>query len=96
MMVMAYPNPTSDELTLEFKDAKNLESLPAQVILYAGTSTKSVRSISVKEVFERKGFKDGNKIKVDIRNLPRGIYYLHVISNNEKEDKIQKIRILLE
>ncbi len=94
--LMAYPNPTTELLTLEFANPEIEESLPSQINLYSESSIEIVRSVAVTEVYNKKGFTDGNKITIDVRNLPRGIYYLHSIPAKNADMKVEKVRIKLE
>jgi hypothetical protein len=95
-MRAASPNPTKDQLTLQFTNTRSLQTLPSDVYLYAENSTKAVRSIAVGDVYKRQAFEEGDKIKVPVGDLPRGIYYLHVIPNQDSKQPTQKIRVILE
>lgn len=73
-----YSNPTKDYLNVTFDNTKNIEGLPDTIELLAETSTKSVRSIVVKETYDKNTFKKGDTIELDVKDLPRGTYYLHL------------------
>jgi hypothetical protein len=90
------PNPAKDRLVLQFKSTESLKTLPDYVSLYTENSTEYVKSISIKDVYERKAFEQGDKLNIDVNDLPRGIYYLHVIPNEESKQPTQRIRIVLE
>lgn len=49
----------------------------------------------MKDAFERKLFRDGNKLRFDVADLPRGTYYLRVIDSRNKENPEQTVRIIL-
>lgn len=93
--MMAYPNPATDLLTLEFVNAEISESLPEKVELYSEGSSKSIKTILIQDIYKNKAFKDGNKVELDVSNLPRGTYYLHVIPGKGQNQQIEKTRILL-
>ena len=38
---------------------------------------------------------DLRKIEIDVADLPRGVYYLHLRFGSKKENQVDKIRILL-
>ncbi len=40
-------------------------------------------------------FAGGNKLTFDVRDLPRGTYYLRVIDGRNKETPVQTVRVLL-
>lgn len=91
-----YPNPAKDYLNITFEDAKTLAALPEQIILYSEKSTAPVRSVLVKDTYNQGAFKNGNTIELQVKDLPRGNYYLHVVPGKDSEQKADKIRILLE
>lgn len=95
-MMKAYPNPAKQNITLEFKNTESQEQLPETIKLFSEQSGKAVESISVVDYYNRKAFKDGNKIEMSAANLPRGTYYLHVYPNPKSKSELQKIRMVLE
>lgn len=84
--VIAYPNPAEDEISMEFSEAK----LPERVELLSEKSSTPVRSILTKNVRVMK-----NILKINVEELPRGTYYLHLFEESGRGEKVQKIRILL-
>jgi predicted Zn-dependent protease len=90
------PNPASDVVQVEFSSTSNLAALPEQLTLVSEKSAKPVRSIKVSEVFASKGFKDGNKVELLTKDLPRGTYYLHILSPRLKDKPLEVVRILLQ
>ncbi len=97
MWFMVYPNPATNELTLQFSDVSDGELLPKAVYFYHESSTVPKKQANIKEVYDKNGLAEGNKLIWDVSGLPRGIYYLHIIPS-EKSDKkeIEKLRIILE
>lgn len=91
------PNPVTTKFRVEFDYVDYWEALPEQLELFSEKSTKAIRSVEVREVFENKSFKNNNAIEFDVKDLPRGIYYLHVVdSKREEREKLKSIRLLLE
>lgn len=90
------PNPATTTVAIDFDRTDFLEALPDEVQLLSEKSTKSVQTIIIKDVFDKKSFKDGNKIEFDVKNLPRGTYYLHVINHRKKNKEVDAIRVILE
>jgi len=97
MWFMAYPNPATNELTIQFSDISDAELLPKAVYLYHESSTIPKKQANVKEVYDKNGLLEGKKLIWDVSSLPRGTYYLHVVPS-EKSDKkgVEKLRIILE
>jgi hypothetical protein len=74
---------------------QNLYGLPETIKLYSESSTIPVKLIRVADIYNKKEFKDGNKVEINVKDLPRGTYYLHIESKSNSE-KIEKMRILLQ
>jgi len=92
---LVYPNPASEYLYIQFDNVSKLELLPEEIKLLNEKSTIPLKSISMEETFNSKMFKDGNKVVLDVSDLERGIYYLHIVHRDKKRDT-EKIRILIE
>ena len=92
----AYPNPAKDLLTLEFTTLKFSESLPSKIEILSEHHTKPVIYVPVREIYDKNGFADDNKIQIDVKNLSRGIYYLHVSPALNSHEEKSIVRILLE
>lgn len=91
-----FPNPAKNYFYLEFDQTDNLSSLPERVELLSEKSTNPVRSINIQEVHQRKGFVNGNRLEFDVKDLPRGVYYVHVINSRRKEKEKDSIRLIIE
>lgn len=89
-----YPNAVVDVLTIEFDNAEYLEALPEQIQLYSESSLTPIRNISLREVYHQNNFKNGNKIEVDMRGLPKGTYFLHVSRKEGKKVNVEKHQLL--
>lgn len=90
-----YPNPASDQITIEFDDATEAQTLPDQIELYSEQSTQPVKSANVQEMFASKSLKDGKAVVLPVKELPRGIYYLHIKNNRRIGKELDAIRIVL-
>ncbi|MDR2125264.1 MAG: M12 family metallo-peptidase [Prevotellaceae bacterium] len=80
----AYPNPAGNELIIDREETNNaiqtqstqINNETVKVLLYSHSTTKLAYS---------KDFQaSAQQIKIDTSQLPDGIYYLNIISNNEK------------
>lgn len=92
-----FPNPTKSTLTVEFDYTEYLESLPDQLEIISEKTLKVEKNISMKDIFEKKAFREGNKIDFDISVLSRGIYYLRATNSREITSKqIQTTRLIFE
>ncbi len=90
-----YPNPGSQLIQVEFEQTDVAGLLPGEIILYSEGSTKPLRTINMGEVFSRKAFREGNKVDIDVRDLPRGVYYIHLIPLPAQKAEVERIRLLL-
>lgn len=91
-----FPNPAQDYVTIEFDKVDSSDVLPDKIELLSEGSTKPVKMVDVQEVFSRKTFTKGNQIEIDVRELPRGTYYLHILNSRRKDKEVDALRILLE
>jgi len=91
-----YPNPAKDHVTVEFESVTDAEALPDEITLVSEASGGTVRTVNVQETFSRKTFKNGNQIRFDVKDLPRGRYYVQVKNSRRKDKEVEVIRILLE
>jgi hypothetical protein len=94
--ISIYPNPVSESLTLEIQSDENVENLPSQILLYPSNSPDQAISIYLDDVLAKKGLIDGNKLEIDVRHLPKGLYFLHIIPKNNKNIQVQKMQIIIE
>ena len=92
------PNPAKAKINVVFDNTDNIKTLPEQIDVLSENSTNVLRTINVKQVFDKKQFINGNTVMIDAEGLPRGTYYLHVKfgEQTDKKTKIDKLRIILE
>lgn len=83
-----FPNPAKDFLTLEL--ATNGKSYAGQIQLFSESGTAPIRIIPVKT-----SGGDKTQISLDVDKLPRGTYYLHIVPDADRNNPIEKIRIIL-
>jgi hypothetical protein len=74
---------------------QNDKFIPENATLYSETSTTPIRSVQIKESLGSKSIRDG-KVQLDMRGLPKGIYYLHLLYQKDSEKSIEKIRLKVE
>ena len=89
-----YPNPTVETLYMKFDNSKHLEGLPEDISIYDEATGKIVKQVSIKESFNKKLIKE-NVLAIDVRDFPRGAYYVHVIPNKSNKKEVDKIRVIL-
>lgn len=93
------PNPAQNTLSLSFDSPEQLESIPDNIDLF-DESKKNVKSLDMK-LKKAEGIKDSKiskslgKIDLDVRDLPRGTYYLHLTFGANREKQIEQIRVIL-
>ena len=91
MSYTVYPNPASDFITIGFDEPVNFEGLPIEIVMYSEKSTNPLQTIDVRKVFSQKGFVNDKEIKIDVKNLARGVYYLHFKYGKKNEPKSHRI-----
>jgi hypothetical protein len=93
------PNPAQNTLSVSFESPEQLESIPDNIDLF-DESKKNVKSMDLK-LKKAEGSKDPNvskslgKIDLDVRDLPRGTYYLHLTFGANREKQVEQIRVIL-
>jgi hypothetical protein len=83
-----YPNPAKTYIYIEFPEKTSISDLPEKIILYSEFSTEPIKSITLNDLIDK------NKIKLDVYNLPRGTYYIHL--SGGLKGYSEKSRIILE
>ncbi len=91
-----YPNPAKSTVYIEFDNVEQAALLPEDIRLFSEKSTNPVYQANVQDVYNQKAFKDKNQIELDVKNLARGTYYLHINNSKRKEKETDIIRLLLE
>ena len=66
-------------LTIEFDNVAYLEALPESISLYDEKSTKEEVVVYLKDIFDKKGFIENNRINIDVSKLSRGVKILRFI-----------------
>lgn len=94
--LLAYPNPATSTMTIEFENTEELEYLPERVILISEATKQTVVSLNIGDYFSQKKFRDNNKIDMNVGELPRGVYYIHSVPAKDSKLEVQKIRVVLE
>lgn len=95
-MFLAYPNPASDVLTIEFDRADRKEDLPKELKLIAEKSGKTVLSLDVTKTLNDPTANNSGKVQLNVAGFPRGTYYIHSIPDEKSGAQVQKHRIVLE
>ncbi|WP_460961162.1 T9SS type A sorting domain-containing protein [Spirosoma litoris] len=91
-----YPNPARDNVTLEFLNATTVESLPDQIDLIGANSMKPIHSLNVKDAHKNNKLVNGNSLQLNVKDVPRGVYYLHIKSGRTRGNPLEKIRVVIE
>jgi hypothetical protein len=90
-------NPVKDQLIITFDSVDYLEGLPDAIEITSEKQMKIVRSVNIQDIFKQKSFKNGKQIEFDVRDLPRGVYYLRVLNQRqEKQKQIEVTRLVFE
>ncbi|TLV00672.1 S8 family serine peptidase [Dyadobacter luticola] len=92
-MLKVYPNPVKDYITLEFATAEIEETIPDQIQIFSESSANPAMIVFAKQALTKQG--DGNKMLISVGDLPRGVYYLHLLFEKGKSERVEKVRIVL-
>lgn len=88
-----YPNPTRDYISIHFEQFDKTRVMPNQITLYNEKTQGAVYSIVNNQILASLN-KEG-VLQISVKDLPRGIYYLHVLSGENAEQK-SITRVILE
>jgi hypothetical protein len=73
-LLTVYPNPVSDELVIDFNTGSGI----TEVLVYDATG----------KLLQQRGFSSGLPMRVPVRNLVSGLYYLRVINGSVTEQTV--------
>lgn len=85
------PNPVKDNLALLFETMVDPKGLPQHIELMHESSTIPVRSLKVNQSDFEKIKSDKNTLSFNVRDLPRGIYYLRVGYGDKNKPHIHRV-----
>jgi trypsin len=83
------PNPAQKQLSVDFDAPEHPESIPDVVELKGETSTKPLRSVALSQ--QKAGGQAASSLTMDVGDLPRGVYYLHLTFGAKQE----RVRVIL-
>jgi trypsin len=83
------PNPAQKQLSVDFDAPDHPESIPDLVELNGETSTKPLRSVELSR--QKAGGQVASSLTMDVGDLPRGVYYLHLTFGANQE----RVRVIL-
>ena len=90
------PNPVKDQFAVEFDQTDNAAALPDELDLLSESSLRPLRTVDVQAEYKNNRLINGNSIVLNVKDLPRGTYYLHIKNSRNSESPVDKIRIILE
>ncbi len=85
------PNPASSHVTLLFEKLIDPKGMPERLELLHESSTIPVRTLKIAESYFESIKNDGNKLSINVSDLPRGTYYLHVDYGGKKEQNRHRV-----
>lgn len=91
-----YPNPATDLLSIEFERDVSSHIVSFDLILYSEKSMEAVKRLAHEDLVALDSFHTNQKLEIDVKNLPRGVYYIHLIPDPKSNLPVQKVRVVLE
>lgn len=85
------PNPASESVTLVFEELIDPKGIPEYIELLHENSTIPVRTLKVAESDFQNIKRNNNKLSLNVSDLPRGTYYLHVSYGDRKEPNTHRV-----
>lgn len=92
-----FPNPAQTTLAIEFENPEMIESIPDLIEIQEEKSQKIVKSKDIKAIKdkEKNNPKAFSKIDFDVKDLPRGVYYVQIIFDGTKQKSKESVRVIL-
>lgn len=92
-----FPNPAQTTLAIEFENPEMIESIPDLIEIQEEKSQKIVKSKDIKAIKdkEKNNPKAFSKIDFDVKDLPRGVYYVQIFFDGTKQKSKESVRIIL-
>ncbi|MNY45347.1 hypothetical protein D3C86_1804400 [compost metagenome] len=87
-----YPNPVQNELTIE---AQAVETTVESLVLISEQTGQIAKEATVKDLKQDNKLQ-GDKILLNVADLPRGTYYLQLITKEKTDHPRERIRLLLQ
>jgi len=96
-----YPNPATDELTVQFEESAEEKDFPERFELIPESQYDPitvVRTMDTREEATKQRLKANKQFTFNVKDLPRGRYVLRVTKENEKEadKRLETHRIILQ
>jgi Trypsin len=92
-----FPNPAQTTLAIEFENPEMIESIPDLIEIQEEKSQKTVKIKDIKAIKnkEKNNPKAFSKIDFDLRDLPRGTYYVQMIFDGANQKSKESVRVIL-
>ncbi|MVM34999.1 hypothetical protein GO755_33535 [Spirosoma sp. HMF4905] len=94
IMSKVSPNPAGNDLNVEFLNVDSAESLPDEIDLLPENSLIPVQVVNVKETYKNNKLGNNPSIQMNVKDIPRGIYYLHIYKQDQKTP-VNRTRVIL-
>lgn len=91
-LMAVYPNPVQNELTIE---AQAVETTVESLVLISEQTGQIAKEATVKDLKQDNKLQ-GDKILLNVADLPRGTYYLQLITKEKTDHPRERIRLLLQ
>jgi hypothetical protein len=88
-----FPNPAKDQVKIQFDDAYPTEQLPQVIKLFSEVGAKEIRVVQATEQYATAAFEQDRTITMPVNDLPRGTYYLMLVS---RDGSSENVRLILE
>lgn len=85
-----FPNPAKDQVKIQFDDVVR-EALPQVIRLFSEAAGKEVRSVQGADQYDSNSFVQDRTINLSVADLPRGTYYLRLISRDGNTDNVRLV-----
>ncbi|TLU97316.1 MULTISPECIES: hypothetical protein [Dyadobacter] len=89
-----FPNPANDFIDLKIENFRNSKAMPNQINLYSEGSQASIKALTNEQI--AKNINNIGVLRIPVNGVPKGTYYLHILSSDQNGNKIEKVRVAID
>jgi hypothetical protein len=90
-----YPNPATDVIAVEFESAEDKPTFPENILLISEGSGMTMKKVDTNISKSTTDLSKKQKFDLNVSDLPRGTYFLHLLYPSKSNKKSEKVQVVL-
>ncbi|KQS30866.1 hypothetical protein ASG33_10865 [Dyadobacter sp. Leaf189] len=90
-----YPNPATDVIAVEFESAEDEPTFPENILLISEGSGMTMKKVDTNISKSTTDLSRKQKFDLNVSDLPRGTYFLHLLYPSKSNKKSEKVQVVL-